>query len=74
MTVEKLIEKLKETKNCTWVLLSYWYDEMPSQREESYNKISGFIYGLGGAGVITKNEQDAVFEYLLKRYRDLNKM
>lgn len=75
MKLIDLIEKLK-TKNGetgTWALLKDWIKKMSkakyySEKNEFYNKICGFIWGLEATGYITHNEFIKLQEELIDEY------
>ena len=66
---KKLIEKLNKDENITGVdtLLHLWFRDLIKYHNDlEYAKLSGAIYGLYGAGYISKREKDVIQAYLLK--------
>lgn len=67
--LKKLIEKLNKDENITGVdtLLHLWIRDLIKYHNDlEYAKLSGAIYGLYGAGYISKREKDVIQAYLLK--------
>lgn len=70
--IEKIIERLKKEhgKNGTYSLLETWYKEdltrESNAKEEAYDKIYGFIFGLYATNFITEKERKAAIKYLIE--------
>lgn len=65
----KVIEKLRKDENITGVyfLLETWMKDYKKYHNNlELGKLSGAIYGLYGAGYISKRENDVIQDYLLK--------
>ena len=75
MTLEKLIEKLKkESKNGVYEILANWYKDISDEKcedwkkEELYNNIHGFIWGLTAMEFLSNKEECELFGDLLNIY------
>lgn len=64
---EKLIKKLRKDENITgiYVLLESWMEDYKKYHGSlEYGALRGAIYGLYGAGYITKKDTDKILDYL----------
>ena len=76
MTLEKLIEKLKkESKNGVYEVLANWYKDISDEKcedwkkEELYNNIHGFIWGLTATEFLSIKDEYELFDDLLNIYK-----
>ena len=69
--IEKIIEKLKKEHkgNGASYSLETWYKEDLTRdskaKEEAYDKIYGFIFGLYATNFITKTDRSTAINYLI---------
>ena len=71
--IEKIIDRLKKEQgeNGSYYVLETWYKQdftnnSMKGREETYNKIYGFIFGLYAINFITEKERKAAIKYLIE--------
>ena len=71
--IEKIIDRLKQEhgKNGSYSVLGTWYKEdftnnSMKAKEETYNIIYGFIFGLYATNFITEKERKAAIRYLIE--------
>jgi len=66
MTFVKLIEKIRASGTGYWRMLEDWLNELPDPkyRENSYEKIYGFVRGLAAVNFITDAEESDLLNWL----------
>lgn len=70
---KKLIEKLRKDENVTgvYVILETWMKDYKKYNDSlEYGELKGAIYGLYGAGYITKKDKDRIMDYLNTHIKD----
>lgn len=66
--IEKIIDRLKK-ENGAYYLLETWYKKdlkNPSYKENIYNNIYGFLYGLYAIGFLEESERKTAINYLIE--------
>lgn len=74
--IEKIIDRLKKEygENGTYYLLETWYKKdlkNPSYKENIYNNIYGFLFGLQAVGYIEKSERKTAIDYLIEVIKEI---
>lgn len=68
MTIKNLIEKMGDSRMYdTQAVIEIWMTEKYDDKNEKYNKIYGFIWGLYSTGFITKNERGSLIADLREK-------
>ena len=69
--IEKIIDRLKKEhgENGAYYLLETWYKKdlkNPSYKENIYNNIYGFLFGLHAIGYLEESERKTAIDYLIE--------
>lgn len=74
--IKEIIEKLKNehSENGAWNVLKEWYEKkfkIPKRKDDAYENIHGFLYGLYATGFISLDQINAAMNYLIEMYKKI---
>lgn len=74
--IKEIIEKLKNEhgENGSWFVLKSWYEidfKKPKRKNDTYEDIYGFLYGLYAVGYISKTQKKIAIDYLIEMYKKI---